>query len=100
MKSCYDTDSGMRKTIEFSDYCAVITSGQFSLIFNGTQISVNVSYNSKFEKFILSSIELSQQIQNIDDNDDQTLIGYLNGAQSFRIVLEGNQYVYAHKNFF
>ncbi|MBK9960714.1 MAG: hypothetical protein IPP06_05085 [Saprospiraceae bacterium] len=24
----------------------------------------------------------------------------MNGAQSFRIVLEGNQYVYAHKNFF
>lgn len=89
-----------KETIEFSDYCAVITSGQFTLTFNGIQILINISYDSKLEKFILTSPDLLQTIHNLDDNDEQTLISYLNGTQSFRIVLEGNQYVYAHKNFF
>lgn len=89
-----------KETIELYDYCAIITSGQFSLTFNGITIPINISYDSKLEKFNLSSFELLQQIQNLDENDEQTLIGYLNSSQSFRIVLEGNQYVYAHKNFF
>lgn len=88
-----------KDNIELQDYCALISSGQFSLTFNGTSISIDITYDSKFEKFILSSSELSEYIQNIND-DDPSLIGYLNSTQSFRIVLEGNQYVYAHKNFF
>lgn len=89
-----------KETIEFSDYCALIAKGKFSLNINETLIPLDIHYDSKLEKFILSSLELANQIQNLDDNDDQTLIGYLNGTQSFRIVLEGNQHVYAHKNFF
>ncbi|WP_439490301.1 DEAD/DEAH box helicase [Algoriphagus sp.] len=89
-----------KETIDFSDFCAVIKSGQFSLTFNGTPFTININYDSKFEKFILFSHELLEQIHNVDGNEDQTLIGYLNGSQSFRIVLEGNKYVYAHKNFF
>lgn len=89
-----------KKTVEISDYCALITSGEFSITFNDTPIVINISYDSRLEKFILFSSELTQHIQNMDDNDEQTLIGYLNSTQSFRIVMDGNQYVYAHKHFF
>lgn len=85
--------------IEIQDYCSLVTSGQFSLTFNNTSISIDINYDSKLEKFILSSSELTEYIQSLND-DEVSLIGYLNSTQSFRIVLEGNQYVYAHKNFF
>jgi superfamily II DNA or RNA helicase len=88
-----------KDNIELQDYCALINSGQFSLTFNGLSIIIDITYDSKLEKFVLVSSEFTQHVQNLFD-DEPSLIGYLNSAQSFRIVLDGNQYVYAHKNFF
>jgi len=89
-----------KETLDFSDYCASIILGKFSLIINDAEFFVDICYDSKFEKFILSSSDLLERIQSLDDYEEQTLIGYLNSSQSFRIVLEGNQFVYAYKNFF
>lgn len=88
-----------KDNVELQDYCAVISSGQFSLSFNSTSISIQIDYDSKLEKFILSSSDLTEHVHNLFD-DEQSILGHLNSTQSFRIVLEGNQYVYAHKNFF
>jgi hypothetical protein len=85
--------------IKLEDYCAVISKGQFSLTFNNDLIPVEINYDSRIEKFILTSSELTEKIQNLHD-DEPTLLAFLNSTQSFRLVLEGNQYVYAHKNFF
>lgn len=88
-----------KDTIVLQDYCAIILSGQFSLTFNETSIPIKINYDPKVEKFILSSPELTENVQNLYD-DEQSLIGHLNSSQSFRVVLEGNKYVYAHKSFF
>lgn len=85
--------------VELEDYCALITKEQFNLTFNGQSILIDIKYDFKLEKFNLTSPGLSENIENLY-NDDPSLIAYLNSAQSFRIVMEGNQYVYAHKNFF
>lgn len=88
-----------RETIYFEDFCATIDSNQFSLSINGEILSININYDSKLEKFTLLSSDISNSISNIYD-DDPSLIGYLNSTQSFRLVLQGNEYIYAHKNFF
>ncbi|HUM51132.1 MAG TPA: DEAD/DEAH box helicase family protein [Chitinophagales bacterium] len=85
--------------VELEDYCAVINSGHFILTFNGHPLDVYINYDTKQERFILSSSEINNEIQNLNDNES-TLLGYINSNQSFRIVLSGNEYVYAHKNFF
>lgn len=91
--------SDKKVDVELEDYCALITTGQFNLTFNGQSIHFNIKYDSKLERFIMTSPELSENLENLY-NDDPSLIAYLNSTQSFRIVMDGNQYVYAHKNFF
>ncbi len=85
--------------IDLEDYCAVITANEFSITINGEPFVVAINYDSKFERFNLSSSDLAEKVSNISE-DDPPFISLLNSGQSFRIVLDGNKYVYAHKSFF
>ncbi|MDV3460182.1 hypothetical protein CMU57_06290 [Elizabethkingia anophelis] len=82
------------------DYCALInTNNEFVIEINNEEFLFTINYESKIEKFILYCSDFNEKIVPINESE-QTLLSYLNGNQSFRLVLEGNQHVYAHKNFF
>jgi hypothetical protein len=88
-----------KQEFEFDDLCTVITANKFSLKINSIDFFFEIKYDSKFNKYLISCQELDE-ITNCSDEKAPSLIGYLNATQSFRIILQGNKYVYAFKSFF
>jgi superfamily II DNA or RNA helicase len=82
------------------DYCALIDkNNEFTIEINDEEFLFTISYESKLEKFILNCFNFNDKIVPLNENE-QSLLSYLNTNQSFRLVLEDNKQVYAHKNFF
>ena len=88
-----------KEDLVFDDLSATITSGVFSITINSKRYSFSIQYIKDNKRYALHCEELDKDVNNIDA-EGPSLIGYLNANQSFRIIIKGNQYVYAYKNFF
>ena len=87
------------ENIDLEDYCAIITENAFQITINGEIFIIDITYDTKFERFVLSNPDLVNKVSNKSE-DDPPFLSLLNSGQSFRIVLQGNQFVYAHRCFF
>lgn len=85
--------------VYFDDLCASIEYGIFSLNINDQNFTFNIYYTSDTKRFTISSPDLEDHVFNKYEDEDG-IIAFLNTNQSFRIVLKGNEYVYANKFFF
>ena len=85
--------------VDFEDLCAVVKNQTFSLKVNETEFTFLIRYVKEYKKFVLESPDFKEKVQNISP-EEADLLAYLNTTQSFRIVIKGNEYVYAYKNFF
>ncbi len=88
-----------QENVEFEDLCAVIKNQTFTLKVNNLDCLFVIKYVKEYKKFTLECPALKEMVQNITP-DEADLLAYLNATQSFRVVIEGNEYVYAYKNFF
>lgn len=87
------------ENVDFEDLCAVVTNQKFSLKVNGAEFTIGIRYVSEYKKFVLEGPDFKELVQNINP-EEADLISHLNTTQSFRIVIKGNEFVYAYKNFF
>jgi hypothetical protein len=87
------------KAVYFDDLCATIENGAFTLNINDHNFSFNISYASDTKRFTIFSVDLEDHVIS-KYNDEDGIIAFFNTNQSFRIVLKGNEYVYANKCFF
>lgn len=85
--------------VYFDDLCATIKNSTFTLNINDQDFNFSISYASDTKRFTLFSQELEEYIISRYDDEDG-IIAFFNTNQSFRIVLKGNEYVYANKFFF
>lgn len=92
-------DGTNKHILQIDDLCASVENNTFSLEINGNEFEFNIGYQSDQKRFFIQSTETESFILRKDE-DDPSLIGYLNSNQSFRVVLKGNEFVYAYKNFF
>lgn len=99
MQYKFGEDASQNEEVQIEDYCANITNDTFLLVINKKDFQFNIKYEAKLKRFIISCSELNEYVRNIN-KDESSLIQYLNSNQSFRIVVVGNEYVYAYKNFF
>jgi superfamily II DNA or RNA helicase len=83
----------------FEDVCALINNNTFELTVNDQSFTFGIKYQKDYTKFVLESMEFGEMVQSVIP-DEGNLLNYLNANQSFRIVLTGNEYVYAFRNFF
>ncbi|WP_099369675.1 DEAD/DEAH box helicase [Sphingobacterium sp. 1.A.5] len=88
-----------KKDVVIEDYCALITNNEFVVEINNEEFAFTIVYDSNLERFYLSCTDINDKIQPLNPNE-QNLLSYINNNQCFRLVLEGNKYIYAHKNFF
>jgi hypothetical protein len=58
-----------------------------------------VDYITQRKRYVLTCPELDKNCKNIDENGS-SLLTVINSDQAFRIVVSGNQYVYAYANFY
>jgi superfamily II DNA/RNA helicase len=85
--------------VYFDDLCATIVNSTFTLNINDQDFNFSISYASDTKRFTLFSHELEEYVISRYDDEDG-IIAFFNTNQSFRIVLKGNEYVYANKFFF
>jgi superfamily II DNA or RNA helicase len=85
--------------VEFEDLSATILGDKFNIKIKGISYNFSIKYIKETKKYSLECEELDRDITNTDP-EGLTLTGYLNVNQSFRIIIQGNRYVYAYKNFF
>lgn len=87
------------KPVYFDDLCANIENNTFTLNINDQNFDFTISYAPDTKRFTIFSLDLEDQVTNRYDGEDG-ITAFFNTNQSFRIVLKGNEYVYANKFFF
>jgi len=87
------------ESIFIDTLCVDVKENVFVVEVNKKEFKIDIRYLKDKNKYLLSSYELDSAITN-SNSKEPSLLEHLNTQQSFRIVLEGNQHVYAYKNFF
>ncbi|MCX3263708.1 DEAD/DEAH box helicase [Pedobacter agri] len=87
------------KPVYFDDLCANIENNAFTLIINDQAFDFVISYASDTKRFNLFSAGIDEFVSSRYENEEG-ILAFFNTNQSFRIVLKGNEYVYAGKFFF
>ncbi len=91
---------GLKKeNLMFDDLCATVNKNSFILRLNNENHNFQIEYIPKKKKYILASDDLDRNTE-CNDKKGISIISHLNANQSFRVIVEGNQYVYAYRNFF
>lgn len=86
-------------SVYFDDLCASVENGTFTLNINDQNFEFNILYTADTKRFTISSLNLEEYVISKYEDEDG-IIAFFNTNQSFRIVLKGNEYVYANKFFF
>lgn len=87
------------QAVVFDDLCALVENDEFRLRINGMDFVFQLNYLADKKRFQLLCGELDEML-NSRFADEDGMLAYLNTNQSFRVVIKGNEYIYANKFFF
>lgn len=88
------------ETIEIADLCSEVLGNRFWISINDEAFQFEIRYDYKYERFYLESSELDERITLKDEKEGLSFTQYLNAAQCFRIIIQGNELIYAYKGFY
>jgi hypothetical protein len=94
--------NGIPKNInlEIEDLCLSITNGQFTMKCNSVDFAVNIRYDTNQSQYFLESTDLDVLYRSKNKTYTKGLIGYLNANQSFRVLPQSNNRIYAFGEFY
>ncbi|MFC1879095.1 hypothetical protein ACFLZW_04210, partial [Chloroflexota bacterium] len=95
-----DNEGGRNPTLNIQDEACEINDGNFTLIANGVECGVDISYNSEKKKYELNSPDLDGLLVSNDPIFNKGLVDYLNREQSFRIIPRSENVVYVLGEFY
>ncbi len=87
-------------SIELSELCADVEDGKFEILANGKHCQAEIEFDSARQKYEISSRDLDERYYSIDPEYDEGVVGYLNRAQSLRVVPATSGYLYTLGQFY
>lgn len=88
------------KQILIDDLCYEVKGNSFNVKANGQKINIKINYEEKQRRYKLISSELDKMYQSIDRFSYPSVTSSLNTTQSFRILPESDNIIYAYGEFY
>lgn len=98
-----DGASRLLQDVEYDDLCADVTDGKFQVRFEGKSFDCSVKFNETTQRYSIESAALDSALSTrTEDRDGRgvPITAHLNREQAFRIIVQENGVIYAHRRFF
>jgi superfamily II DNA or RNA helicase len=90
--------SGQAMRIE--ELSCEVVGGQFTLVANGVECPVQITYDQQRHRYELESYDLDRLYTNTTPYDNRGLVDYLNQEQSFRVIPKSKDSIYVLGQFY
>jgi hypothetical protein len=86
--------------MELDDLCRDVVDGQFGLTANGQPYSVEITFDAERSRYVLAAPELAAAYYSPDGEMKESVVQYLNGSQSMRVIPKSSGVFYTEGEFY
>ncbi|MCJ7649152.1 MAG: DEAD/DEAH box helicase family protein [Candidatus Lokiarchaeota archaeon] len=101
VKDEFRDSSSENSPMLYDELCMSISDKNFEWVVNGNNFRVEISYDQMKKRYDLICSKLEKFIRYTNDQKTtENLISYINRTQSFRLILDGSNLIYAFAHFY